>query len=77
MCKKLQGLGAVAGLDGLMSEHLQRHTQSASEARVVVNHENVHNRCSKPFWNPNILYFARCIVHYAMPLKIYLEDQKP
>ena len=71
--QEIEGLGAVAGLDRLVSEHLQRHAERASQARVIVNHEDVHNtplvkRPRMPFGRqPAIVHFARPIVQSAMP----------
>ena len=42
--QEFQGLGTIAGFDGLVSKHLKRHAERASETRVVVNHEDVHGQ---------------------------------
>jgi len=51
-------------LDRLVPEHLQRNTQSASEARIVVNHQNVHSRRFQANFATEYLVF--CTIHRAL-----------
>ena len=65
--QEFQGLGTIAGFDGPMSKHLKRHADGASEACVVVNHEDVHGLRLSFLGIAAIVHFARLIVQSAMP----------